>query len=193
MHRTWVREACARPVLRACSVTPQSCPSRLCSGGTGGWSPATRSLPEAWASARGLAALRPAPGWNGALGPSSRRPFSGRRCGRTRRSGSSMDPAGSARRRSPVSASGPRVSGREPGARGQRSGRAAAADAEPAEQPASDRRWSVPPHQAQLRRGGGGRKRGGDCRAPGAQEPLRITAPPLPCKREPEQRPDPTG
>lgn len=58
-------------------------------------------------------------------------------------------------RRSPVSAPGPRVSGREPGARGQRSGRAAAADAELAEQPASVRRWSVPPHQAQLQGGSG--------------------------------------
>lgn len=89
----------------------------LCRSGAGGCgSLAACSVPEALrVGARGRATVRPAlhQGQTGASGPSRRRPFSGRRCGRTRRSGSAMDPAGSARaaERSPVSARGPRDSG----------------------------------------------------------------------------------
>lgn len=103
-----------RRVPRACSVAAQPCASlalrrrwRL-----GVLEPGSPQRPRGLrVGARGRAAVGPAlhQGRTGASGPSRRRPFSGRRCGRTRRSGSAMDPAGSARaaERSPVSALGP--------------------------------------------------------------------------------------
>lgn len=123
------------------------------------------SAPEALrVGARGRATVRPAlhQGRTGASGPSRWRPFSGRRCGRTRRSGSAMEPAGSARaaERSPVSAPGParlrgvEVGRREPVGSARAGLQRTQSGAEPTEQPASAGA-RVPPHQAR-RQGGSG-------------------------------------